>query len=87
EELLSRLKDQREKVEGTLKIFFGYAAGVGKTYTRLDDVFEPQFDGVRPEPARGVIHVEFQRRHDFGAAPAAPLPLPRLRASRKSLLF
>ena len=38
---------------------------------RLDDVFEPQFDGVRPEPARGVIHVEFQSRHDFWAAPAA----------------
>lgn len=36
EELLSQLKSQPDKGEGTLKIFFGYAAGVGKTYAMLE---------------------------------------------------
>ena len=46
EELLSRLKDQREKEEGTLKIFFGYAAGVGKTYAMLEAARRAKSQGI-----------------------------------------
>jgi two-component system, OmpR family, sensor histidine kinase KdpD len=35
--LLSELKAQQQSRPGTLKIYFGYAAGVGKTYAMLDD--------------------------------------------------
>ena len=46
EELLSRLKDQRETEEGTLKIFFGYAAGVGKTYAMLEAARRAKSQGI-----------------------------------------
>ena len=46
EELLSRLKDQREKEEGPLKIFFGYAAGVGKTYAMLEAARRAKSQGI-----------------------------------------
>lgn len=46
EELLSQLKNQSEKGEGTLKIFFGYAAGVGKTYAMLEAARRAKKQGV-----------------------------------------
>jgi two-component system, OmpR family, sensor histidine kinase KdpD len=37
DELLTRLRaDERRAARGKLKVFFGYAAGVGKTYAMLD---------------------------------------------------
>lgn len=37
DELLRRMEQQeRDKNRGKLKIFFGYAAGVGKTYAMLE---------------------------------------------------
>ena len=38
--LLEELNSKRENASGRLKIFFGYAAGVGKTYAMLDDAQE-----------------------------------------------
>ncbi len=35
-----------QKSEGKLKIYFGYAAGVGKTYTMLGDAHEAQKNGI-----------------------------------------
>lgn len=35
-----------EKKRGKLKIYFGYAAGVGKTYTMLADAHEAKKDGI-----------------------------------------
>ena len=35
--LPDEIKDQQQKSLGRLKIYFGYAAGVGKTYAMLDD--------------------------------------------------
>ncbi|MFT4107694.1 MAG: sensor histidine kinase KdpD [Lacrimispora sp.] len=35
-----------EKSQGKLRIYFGYAAGVGKTYAMLSDAHEAQNDGV-----------------------------------------
>lgn len=46
EELLSQLKSQPDKGEGTLKIFFGYAAGVGKTYAMLEAAHRAKKQGV-----------------------------------------
>ena len=38
ERILNRIKSEEKDAErGRLKIFFGYAAGVGKTYTMLED--------------------------------------------------
>ncbi|MCX5995180.1 MAG: sensor histidine kinase KdpD, partial [Chloroflexi bacterium] len=37
DEVLARIKAEgKQKKRGKLKIFLGYAAGVGKTYTMLD---------------------------------------------------
>ena len=37
DELLARVKaEEEQKKRGKLKIFLGYAAGVGKTYTMLE---------------------------------------------------
>ena len=39
-ELLADIQSQHDNNSGKLKIFFGYAAGVGKTYSMLDDAQE-----------------------------------------------
>lgn len=40
EAILEKIKEEEEKESGKLKIFFGYAAGVGKTYAMLDEAKE-----------------------------------------------
>lgn len=40
EAILIKLQEKDEKEGGKLKIFFGYAAGVGKTYAMLDEALE-----------------------------------------------
>lgn len=37
DDILEELREKRESKAGRLKIFFGYAAGVGKTYAMLDE--------------------------------------------------
>lgn len=44
--LLESIRSNEIKKEGKLKIFFGYAAGVGKTYAMLDDAGEQLKNGV-----------------------------------------
>ncbi|MDP4110073.1 MAG: two-component sensor histidine kinase, partial [Bacillota bacterium] len=44
--LLQSIQLGEGKREGKLKIFFGYAAGVGKTYAMLDDAREQMKNGV-----------------------------------------
>ena len=47
DELLRRMEPQeRDKNRGKLKIFFGYAAGVGKTYAMLEAAHVAQKQGV-----------------------------------------
>lgn len=47
DELLRRMEQQqRDKNRGKLKIFFGYAAGVGKTYAMLEAAHAVQKQGV-----------------------------------------
>ncbi|MEL4106649.1 sensor histidine kinase KdpD [Oscillospiraceae bacterium WX1] len=44
--LLESIHLSEPRKEGKLKIFFGFAAGVGKTYAMLDDAREQQKNGV-----------------------------------------
>lgn len=46
ESLLKRIKKEESKKQGKLKIFFGYAAGVGKTYAMLDAARSEKKAGV-----------------------------------------
>ncbi len=45
EAILDEIRSHQEKKLGKLKIFFGYAAGVGKTYAMLDDAQEQYRSG------------------------------------------
>jgi two-component system, OmpR family, sensor histidine kinase KdpD len=44
--LLKRIGTQKKSNRGSLKIFLGYAAGVGKTYSMLDDAHEKYKSGI-----------------------------------------
>lgn len=47
EELLRQIKKaEKKKARGTLKIFFGYAAGVGKTYAMLEAAHHAKREGI-----------------------------------------
>lgn len=47
DELLQKIKnDEKQQTRGKLKIFFGYAAGVGKTYAMLESAHEAKRQGV-----------------------------------------
>ena len=45
--ILKQIKNEEERnTKGSLKIFFGYAAGVGKTYTMLEAAHEAKVKGI-----------------------------------------
>src|SRR5512135_2787178 len=47
DELLARVQSEaKQKERGHLKIFFGYAAGVGKTYAMLEAAHQRKAEGV-----------------------------------------
>src|SRR5512144_1539742 len=47
DQLLARLKsEEAQHVRGRLKIFLGYAAGVGKTYAMLEAAHQRKAEGV-----------------------------------------
>lgn len=46
ESILKQIKKEESKKRGRLKIFFGYAAGVGKTYAMLDAAHSEQKSGI-----------------------------------------
>ena len=47
DELLTRIQsDEKQKKRGRLKIFLGYAAGVGKTYSMLEAAHQRKAEGV-----------------------------------------
>ena len=59
--LLARIKEQEARqVRGKLELFFGAAAGVGKTYAMLEAVRERRAEGVDVV----VGHVETHGRAD-----------------------
>jgi two-component system sensor histidine kinase KdpD len=52
--LLARVEaEERQKTRGKLKIFFGYAAGVGKTYAMLEAAHSRRAEGV--DVAVGIV--------------------------------
>ena len=42
----AKQEDGAEKVQGKLKIFFGYSAGVGKTYAMLEAAHQARTKGM-----------------------------------------
>ena len=45
--LLARIQaEEKQRTRGRLKIFFGYAAGVGKTYAMLEAAHQRKAEGV-----------------------------------------
>jgi two-component system sensor histidine kinase KdpD len=47
DELLARIQaEEKQRTRGRLKIFFGYAAGVGKTYAMLEAAHQRKAEGV-----------------------------------------
>ncbi|WP_455577726.1 ATP-binding protein [Anaerosinus sp.] len=44
--LEAAMQEEKKKKKGKLKIFFGYAAGTGKTYAMLSDAHDAQKDGI-----------------------------------------
>lgn len=47
DELLAKINETEQKsTKGKLKIFFGYAAGVGKTYAMLDAAHSARKSGI-----------------------------------------
>ena len=61
--LLESIRSKEPSKKGKLKIFFGYAPGVGKTYAMLDDAHEQLKSGVdvicllytSPSPRDGLL--------------------------------
>ena len=51
--VIQKVEDRQQR--GKLKIFFGMAAGVGKTYTMLDNARQRQAEGVDDQPVIGVV--------------------------------
>ena len=75
--LLARVKEEdARRRRGTLKVFFGAAAGVGKTYAMLEAAREAKADDVREKRARLKIF--------FGAAPGVGKTYAMLEAAREA---
>ena len=74
DELLSRVQaDERQQARGKLKIFLGYAAGVGKTYAMLEAAHQRLAEGVDVVAA----YVETHGRPETEALLAGLETLPR----------
>ncbi len=57
DELLSKISEEAKKeAKGKLKIFFGYAAGVGKTYAMLQEARKQKEDGIDVAVALAETH-------------------------------
>ena len=87
DELLARVQEEEARGAGQLKIFFGAAPGVGKTYTMLE---ARSGAARRRRRRRGRLRRDARPARDRGAArgPRAPAPAAALataaRASRSS---
>ena len=47
DDLLARIQaEEKQRARGHLKIFFGYAAGVGKTYAMLEAAHQRKAEGI-----------------------------------------
>jgi two-component system sensor histidine kinase KdpD len=74
DELLARVEaEERQKARGRLKIFLGYAAGVGKTYAMLEAAHQRLAEGVDVV----LAYVETHGRPETEALAAGLEALPR----------
>ncbi|HTP07279.1 MAG TPA: sensor histidine kinase KdpD, partial [Anaerolineae bacterium] len=74
DQLLARLKsEEAQQARGKLKIFLGYAAGVGKTYAMLEAAHQRQAEGVDVV----IGYVETHRRAETEALVAGLEIIPR----------
>ena len=63
ERILESIQEQeREENSGKLKIFFGYAAGVGKTYAMLEAAHEAKKNGRDVVVGLSLIHISGENR-------------------------
>jgi two-component system, OmpR family, sensor histidine kinase KdpD len=75
-EALLRIAEREESPKGKLKIFFGMAAGVGKTYAMLREAHALQGDGV--DVVVGYLEAHQRRETEELAAGLEALPRKRL---------
>ena len=84
DDLLSHVQaDERQQARGKLKVFFGYAAGVGKTYAMLEAARQRQAEGVDVV----VAYVETHGRLETEALLAGLEILPRAQLEYRGRQF
>ncbi|MDP4119093.1 MAG: two-component sensor histidine kinase, partial [Bacillota bacterium] len=71
DEILENIREQ-QSAAGRLKIFFGYAAGVGKTYSMLDDAQEQLKSGVDVVVGYVEPHTRPETLHLLDGLPTLP---------------
>lgn len=85
EELLARLqRDERAACRGRLKLFLGFAAGVGKTYEMLQEA-----NRRKQERGQDVVigYVETHKRPDTAAQVGDLEIVPRKKMKYKGVAF
>ena len=82
DQLLARLKsEEAQQARGRLKIFLGYAAGVGKTYAMLEAAHQRRAEGVDVV----IGYVETHRRAETEALVAGLEIVPRRRIDYRGI--
>lgn len=81
--LLESIRLNEQKCVGKLKIFFGYAAGVGKTYAMLDDARELLKSGIDVVVGYVEPHTRPETMHLLDGLPVLP---PKIVQHRNILL-
>jgi len=82
DQLLARLKsEEAQQARGRLKIFLGYAAGVGKTYAMLEAAHQRRAEGVDVV----IGYVETHQRTETEALVADLEIIPRLRVEYRGI--
>ncbi len=72
DKILEDIKAGQQRKTGRLKIFFGYAAGVGKTYAMLDDAQEQLKNGVDVLVGYVEPHTRPETLHLLDGLPVLP---------------
>ena len=78
EQLLLTVGKVRRQINPKLKIFFGYAAGVGKTYAMLEAAHQAQKEGI-DVVAVSYTHLDVYKRQQVGPPPPRHQSSPALR--------
>src|SRR5512135_3579827 len=84
DQLLARLKsEEAQQARGRLKIFLGYAAGVGKTYAMLEAAHQRRAEGIDVV----IGYVETHRRAETEALVADLEIIPRRRIDYRGIVL